>query len=56
MLVHYVEMRKKSDLKKDRLNALANKEEFLLSVTENGFGKGLHHMNIQRLKEEGKEL
>ena len=45
----------KSEIKKDRITSLADKEEFLLSVTENGFGKDLHHMSTEKLKEEGKE-
>ena len=48
---------KKSDLKKDRINALANKEEFLLSVTENGFGKRSSSYEYRKTKRGGgKEL
>ena len=44
---------KKSDLKKDRINALANKEEFLLSVTENGFGKRSSSYEYRKTKRGG---
>ena len=45
--------KKSMDINKERLEILS-KEEFLLSVTENGFVKGLLLLNIEKLKEEDK--
>ena len=47
---------KKSDLKKDRVDSLAEKEEFLLSVTENGFGKRTSSYEYRKTKRGGQGI
>ncbi len=47
---------KKSDLKKDRIDSLAEKEEFLLSVTENGFGKRTSSYEYRKTKRGGQGI
>ncbi len=47
---------KKSDLKKDRIDSLADKEEFLLSVTENGFGKRSSSYEYRKTKRGGQGI
>ena len=46
---------KKSDLKKDRINILANKEEFYYLLRKMVLEKDLHLMSTERQKR-GKEL
>ena len=45
---------KKTEIKKERLDLLSSKEEFLLSVTENGYGKRSSSYEYRKTKEEGK--
>ena len=47
---------KKSGLKKDRIDGLADKEEFLLSVTENGFGKRSSSYEYRKTKRGGQGI
>jgi len=47
---------RKIDLKKDRLEQLKDKEEFLLSVTENGFGKRTSTYEYRKTKRGGQGI
>ncbi len=47
---------KKSGLKKDRIDSLAEKEDFLLSVTENGFGKRTSSYEYRKTKRGGQGI
>ena len=49
----YVEKKLKIRFKKDRIYSLADKEEFLLSVTENGSGKRSSSYEYRKTKRGG---
>ena len=48
--------KKKTDIKKDRLGLLHSKEEFLLSVTENGYGKRSSSFEYRKTKRGGQGI
>ena len=48
--------KKNTDINKERLNLLISKEEFLLSVTENGFGKRSSSFEYRKTKRGGQGI